>query len=634
MTHSTAASRVATPELSVVVPTFGRAETIARLLAQLARQSLEPARFEVVVVDDGSPLPIDLDARDYPFALTLLRQDNAGPGAARNRALEHCRAPWTLILNDDAVPAGDLLAKHLELAAQMPPRTALLGTFDFTADSLAGPFNQILQQSDLLFDFPRLVHDVNLGWQFFWTCNLSLPTQALRDAGGFDAARFREAIVEDVELGYRLAKKGWQVRFRRDLGCEHDHRLEPAGYFRRMVRLGFNMAAMYEKHSDAGLLHMKDPSAIGPAWFSAMQQHCEAYHGPLTALIAKLEKLEREQAGQQLPGALAQQLAKLIRQMGTIAYYRGLLLHFEGRDPGQVLERGPSEGALTSIVVVSYNALDKTRKCLEALRFAHDARHPTEIVFVDNGSTDGSAEWLAAQRDISLLCNSDNRGAPCARNQALARVNGAFIVVMDNDALVAPGWLRRLLHHAQVDAKSGCIGPVSDRAAHGQQIPFDRPTDAQSLRDFAQSWGASNDRRFKIQNILTSFCLLMRREVLDTIGAFDERFSPWGFEDDDFTLRATLAGFRNRIALDVFVRHEHYGGAKAARHDELLRRNWRQFAEKWSRNAELPYGDYKALEPGLRRIFKREEFYIPIAAAAEPPAALPKRSTNDVVTRT
>jgi GT2 family glycosyltransferase len=519
------------------------------------------------------------------------------------------------------VPAGDLLERHLEAAAAAPLRTAVLGTFPFTARALQSPFVQVLQQSDLLFDFPRLVPGALHGWTFFWTCNLGAPTQALRDAGGFDAERFREPIVEDVELGYRLARSGWRVLYRPDVVCEHDHVVEAAGYFRRMVRLGFHMARMYEKHRDPALLHLKDERQVGPGFFAQLQQHVEAFHGAQVKLAARLGALEREHAGRLLPPEMVQQLAKLIRQMGTVAYFRGLLLAFEGSDPAEALECGPREGELVSIVAVSYQALERTRRCVEALRAAADPRHPTEILFVDNGSSDGSAEWLAAQPDVELIANHDNAGAPRARNQALSRARGRWIVVMDNDAIVSPGWLRRLLRHAQADGRSGCVGPVSDRAAHQQQVPFDGATDPASLARFASAWGAANDRRARFQNLLTSFCLLMRREVVEAIGGFDERFSPWGFEDDDFTLRAALAGFRNRVALDVFVRHEHYADpSKSQRHEQLLRRNWSRFAEKWSGSPDAPYGDYGALEAALRRPREPHELHVPLAA---PASALP-----------
>jgi GT2 family glycosyltransferase len=617
------------PELAVVIPTYGRAETIRELLAQLDFQTLAPERFEVVVVDDGTPIPIALEASEHAYSLTLLRQPNAGPGAARNLALEHVRAPLTLILNDDAVPAPDLLEKHLAAHRTCAPKTALLGSFNFTARALRSPFVQLLQASNLLFDFPSLVHGRRLDWQHFWTCNLSLPTQALREVGGFDAENFREAIAEDVELGYRLSQRGWRVEFRADLVCEHDHVLNARGFFERMVRLGVNMSKFADKHARPELLHFPEGCTAGPAAFAKLQHGVETFYPTQVELVAKLERLDRDHTGKTLPADLIAQLCGLVRRVGLVGYWAGILQHHEGASPLDTLRDGPRAEGLTSIVMVSYNALEKTQKCLEALRRAADARFATELIVVDNGSSDGSAEWLAEQRDLTLIRNADNLGAPKARNQALARARGEWIVVMDNDAIVSPGWLERLRFHAQVDAKSGCIGPVADRAAHGQQIPFEGAFDLESLAKFASEHAARNHRRARPQNVLTSFLLLMRREVLDTIGGFDERFSPWGFEDDDFTLRATLAGFRNRCALDVFVRHEHYGGAKAARHNELLQRNWREFAAKWAGRSDANYGDYSVLQPALTRAFERSELFVPLPASAalpDPAPALPARS--------
>jgi GT2 family glycosyltransferase len=613
------------PELAVVIPTYGRPETIRELLAQLDFQTLAPERFEVVVVDDGTPVPIALDASEHAYSLTLLRQANAGPGAARNLAFEHVRAPLTLILNDDAVPAPDLLEKHLAAHSTCAPKTALLGSFNFTARALRSPFVQLLQASNLLFDFPSLVHGRRLDWQHFWTCNLSLPTQALREVGGFDAVTFREAIAEDVELGYRLSQRGWKVEFRSDLVCEHDHVLNARGFFERMVRLGVNMSKFAGKHARPELLHFPEGCTAGPAAFAKLQHSVESFYPMQVELVAKLERLDRDHAGKHLPADLIAQLCGLVRRVSLVGYWAGILQHHEGASPLETLRDGPRAEGLTSIVMVSYNALDKTRKCIEALRRTADERFVTELIVVDNGSSDGSAQWLAAQSDLRLIQNADNLGAPKARNQALARARGEWIVVMDNDAIVSPGWLERLRFHAQVDARSGCVGPLSDRAAHGQQIPYEGAFDFDSLAKFAGEHGARNHRRGRQQNVLTSFLLLMRREVLDTIGGFDERFSPWGFEDDDFTLRATLAGFRNRCALDVFVRHEHYGGAKAARHNDLLQRNWCEFAGKWAGRPDAKYGDYSVLEPALKRSFERSELFVPLPALPDPAPALPAR---------
>jgi GT2 family glycosyltransferase len=607
--------------LSVIVPTYGRAELLNALLARLAEQTLPPERFELVAVDDGSPEPIWADAARLPFALTLLRQANAGPGAARNLALEHVRAPLVLILNDDAVPAQDLLERHLAAHAEAGPKTAVLGSFRFAPDFLASPFVQLLDSSDLLFDFENLRHGELYDWRFFWTCNLSLPAAALRAAGGFDAERFREAIVEDVELGYRLGREGWRVLYREDAVCHHAHGVTPRGYFERMVRLGVNLVRMWQKHRDPQILWSR-AEQLEPV-LRDCQLFYEQHRENQAQLVAKLEQLEVTQRGRLLPPDVKFRLQAAVRKLSLVGYSRGVILEGAGHDPEPHVASAPRAGALTSVVIVSYQALARTRRCLEALRAASDPAHPIEILVADNGSSDGSAEFLAAQPDVVLLRHEENLGAPRARNLALRHARGEWIVFLDNDAIVTPGWLARLRWHADADPLVGCVCPVSDRAAHGQQIPYEGDDSLAAIAAFADTRAGTYRRRGRYGLLFTSFCVLVRRQVLERIGGFDERFSPWGFEDDDFSLRAHLAGFRTRVALDVFVRHESYGGAKQKRHEELLARNWRRFAEKWMDDCAPAYGDYRSLEAVLARTWSDAELHIPLTESAEEPKTWP-----------
>ncbi|MCY2961316.1 MAG: glycosyltransferase family 2 protein [Planctomycetota bacterium] len=621
MTHRTPTSGPGL-QISVVVPTYGRSEILKTLLAALDAQTLAKDHFELVVVDDGTVPPIEIDTGAYGYPITLLRQPNAGPGAARNLAFEHVRSPLVLILNDDAVPAPDLLAGHVEAHRKVPAKTAVLGSFPFTARSMRSPFVRLLAQTTLLFDYVRMKDRGYYGWQNFWTCNLSLPLAALREVGGFDGQTFREAICEDVELGYRLGQRGWRVHYRADLVCEHEHVVTPRGYFQRALRLGFNAARMYEKHGNVELFPMFTATAgLTPNWRASAQGTIEAYHAVQQKFVAKLESMESEPDRVLSPDEL-RTLADLTHKMAMIPYQRGWLLQLEGHDPGPTLENGPKTGRLTSILVVSYNALAKTRACLDALRRTADPRHPTEIIVVDNGSSDGSAEWLAQQSDITFLRNADNAGAPRARNQAIARARGDYLAFLDNDVVPTQGWLRRLLFHADVDGRSGCVGPLTNRAGHNQEIPYAGGPEIEDLELFAAERAREQERKFRYQTTMTSFCWLVRREVVDEIGGFDERFSPWGFEDDDFSMRAAMAGFRNRVALDVFVRHDHYGGKKAQVHSELLERNWSRFAEKWCGSADVAYGDYKAMQPALKREFQRAEYHVPIQP--DPVSALPR----------
>ena len=602
-----------TPRLSLLVPTYERPDLVAQLLGRLDDQTLAHDQFELILVDDGSSQPVAVDADAHTFAVTVLRQENAGPGAARNLGLEHCRAPLTLILNDDAVPAPDLCEKHLEAHAAASGKVAVLGTFAFNERALQSAFTQLLASTDLLFGFPHLVDGGLHHWAYFWTCNISLPTRALRDIGGFDAQRFDRAIVEDVELGYRLQAQGYQVLHRADAICEHDHALSAADYFRRAVDLGVYLARMYTKHGDQAILWCAPGQQVNVTHLPMAQSTCEAMHAPTRTLLEKLEAFEREYQGQQVPEQLVAQLAALVRRLSFTPFCQGLLRELEGSDPMHVLEHGPPSGTLTSIIVVAHDALDQTHRCLEALRASAEAAHPVEYLFIDNGSSDGTAEYLGEQPDVELIRNDSNLGAPRARNQGLARARGEHLVFMDNDVLVTPGWLGRMLFHSSVDGRSGCVGCVCDRAGHEQQIPYDGDSSPATLRDFADQRATECSRQYRFQGLMSSFLLMTRRAVIEQIGGFDESFSPWGFEDDDFTMRAQLAGFRNRVALDVFVRHEAYAGvAKGARHTALLQRNWKRFASKWGLPPETPYGQYDGLAALDHGEWRSGELHLPI----------------------
>jgi GT2 family glycosyltransferase len=345
----------------------------------------------------------------------------------------------------------------------------------------------------------------------------------------------------------------------------------------------------------------------------SVQATCEAYHGTLQKLLVKLEAFERDFRGREVPGGVVEQLGTLVRRLAFVPFCRGVLREMEGWDPQPVLTGGPPKGVPSSIVVVSHDSLDQTRRCLEALRAAAEEHHPAELIFVDNGSRDGTAEFLQAQADVHLIRNADNLGAPHARNQGLAVARGAHVVFMDSDVMVTRGWLGRLLYHAEVDARAGCVGCLSDRAGHDQQVALPGAGDAAAVRALAEQRASEHHRQFRYQGLLTSFLLLVRREVIETIGGFDETFSPWGFEDDDFTLRAHLAGFRNRVALDVFVRHEPYTGVrKATAHSGLLQRNWARFAAKWGLPEGAAYGNYEGLDALDQGDWQADQLAIPL----------------------
>ncbi|MHB8437627.1 MAG: glycosyltransferase family 2 protein [Acidimicrobiales bacterium] len=204
----------ATPELAVVIPTHDRAARLARLVDALAAQTLDPARFEVVIVDDASsdetPDVLEKSKTRVPFALTVLRTARCGgPAAARNLGWKSTDAPVIAFTDDDCVPDPQWLEKGLAAMAGAP--RVVVGRTAPPPDQieLAGrPFARVMEVDSA---------------RFFETCNVFYRRRDLDVVGGFDP-RFRRPSGEDTHLGLRVAELGVDAVFSPDALVHHDVR--------------------------------------------------------------------------------------------------------------------------------------------------------------------------------------------------------------------------------------------------------------------------------------------------------------------------------------------------------------------------------------------------------------------------
>lgn len=238
-------------------------------------------------------------------------------------------------------------------------------------------------------------------------------------------------------------------------------------------------------------------------------------------------------------------------------------------------------GVRVSIVMLTYNRLDVTRPAIQSLR-AH-TRQPYELIVVDNGSTDGTVAYLdALERDgVRVIRNADNRGIAAGWNQGLRAATGDCLMVLNNDVLVAGDWLERMVRAANAIPRAGLVGCRAS-AISGPQLLVPDYADTTDFPLFARRYAELADGTwFEIPRVV-AVAMLWRREVYERVGDFDERFGP-NLEDDDYSLTALAAGYRNVIANDVFVHH--VGSASHPRDraalDEIGRRNRQRFIAKW-----------------------------------------------------
>jgi glycosyltransferase involved in cell wall biosynthesis len=241
------------PELSVVIPTHNRLEVLAEVIAALERQEGAPA-FELVVVDDGSTDGTGdwLRARSFRLPLLVLTQENRGPAAARNTGVAVASGKWVAFLGDDTVPAIGWLAAHRAAHRRRgdPPNLAVLGYTGWHRRTRLNPFLRYINEHGLQFGYALIRDPEDVPFNFFYTSNLSLSRELLL-AEPFDL-RFPYAAWEDIEVAYRLKRRGLRLVYEPAASVAHDHPTDLARFAARQEKAGYCAVVFYRLHPELG----------------------------------------------------------------------------------------------------------------------------------------------------------------------------------------------------------------------------------------------------------------------------------------------------------------------------------------------------------------------------------------------
>ena len=275
-----------------------------------------------------------------------------------------------------------------------------------------------------------------------------------------------------------------------------------------------------------------------------------------------------------------------------------------------------------SVVVLTHNALEYTRQCAESLLAHTDPRH--ELIFVDNASSDGTVAYLQGlareHHQVRVIGNQANLGFPAGNNVGLAAAAGRHVILLNSDTVVTEGWAERLIAAAETNPRAGLVGPVTNNISGMQKlssVAYDID-DLTGLSEFAAQEAQRYAGRTEQALRLTGFCLLIKRELLARVGGLAEVFGLGNFEDNDYCLRAHLAGYECLIARDCFVHHFGSRSFAAAGVDYVaqIHKQWDIFKHKWGIPEATPFNATLDLSRLLARGFDPIAHFQPLPAAA------------------
>jgi GT2 family glycosyltransferase len=229
-----------------------------------------------------------------------------------------------------------------------------------------------------------------------------------------------------------------------------------------------------------------------------------------------------------------------------------------------------------SVVVLSWNTCELTLACLRAL-LAETPRHRREVIVVDNGSGDGSADRIAAAfPQVRLERNTENRLYAAGNNQGVALAAGEFVCTLNSDTEVRPGALDRLVDFLRENPAYGAAAPrLSDPDGSVQHACQRFPTLMTALC-FDSWWGSFwPGTRFVDRYLMRDFdhlssrdvdqppgaCCMLRKAEWQQLGGFDERLALF-YNDVDLCRRLEANGRRIRYLADAEVLHHRGASTK------------------------------------------------------------------------
>ena len=268
-----------------------------------------------------------------------------------------------------------------------------------------------------------------------------------------------------------------------------------------------------------------------------------------------------------------------------------------------------------SIIVLCFNGLEEaTRPCIESI-YRNTPADDFELVIVDNASSDGTAEYLrhleSLHPNIKIQLNEANKGYAGGNNDGLRLAQGRYLVLLNNDTLVPPGWLDRLLLLLEANSSIGMVGPVTNSAGNEQRVNIKGLVE-NNYEQLSNSYITRNQNVWFETQRLGFYCVALRRIVYQQVGFLDENFGIGMFEDDDYCVRVLAYGYKLAVTEGCYVYHKgsiSFGKMQQEKYHILFKKNKQYFVSKhnlkWALS-DIAFAYLNKIERDLEDFYRKQ----------------------------
>ena len=236
-----------------------------------------------------------------------------------------------------------------------------------------------------------------------------------------------------------------------------------------------------------------------------------------------------------------------------------------------------SQDGTTSIVVVADDDLESVRSCLAAIE-RHTIPGCYELIVVTSSRDSSVSEWLSIQDGLTHVVTEPGTGSSGALNAGIASASCGNVLLLSSGVVVPSGYLPAMLAALHSEPAVGAVGPVMDG------VPGQMPQSCYPLTDTHDEVpGPASDRpsRWDRRLRLSSRCLLVKREILDSLGSFDGAYRSSSLHDDDLSFRMITSGLTLLLVRDVFAESACHPPPSPNSPGPMIERERRHFARLW-----------------------------------------------------